>query len=131
MAHGGVKQLSVLAENKRGALAELCSELAKAAVNIRALMVPEEGRVAPIRMVVSDLAAAVKVFGRLGLKFNEEEVVSARLTDRPGALGRITRKLSNHNIDVKYAYGSILPGAEKATVILAVSDVQAASKVIG
>ena len=50
-----VKQLSVLAENRRGALAELCSELAKTAVNIRALMVPEEGRVAPIRLVVSDL----------------------------------------------------------------------------
>jgi hypothetical protein len=126
-----VKQLSVLIENKQGSLAELCSELAKAAVNIRALMVPEEGRVAPIRLVVSDLAAAVKVFERLGVKFNQEEVVAARLSDRPGALGKITRKLSNHNIDVKYAYGSILPGADKASVILAVSDVKAAAKVIG
>ena len=126
-----VRQVSVLTENKRGSLAELCSELAKAAVNIRALMVPEEGRVAPIRLVVSDLAAAGKVFARLGVKFNEEEVVAARLSDRPGALGKITRKLSNHKIDVKYAYGSILPGADKATVILAVSDVRAATKIIG
>ena len=126
-----VKQLSVLTENKRGALAELCSELAKAAVNIRALMVPEEGRIAPIRMVVSDLAAAVKVFGRMGLKFNEEEVVAAHLADRPGSLGKMTRKLSNHNIDVKYLYGSIVPGADNATVILAVSDVKAAAKMMG
>ncbi|MGO9268726.1 MAG: hypothetical protein ACLQOO_00445 [Terriglobia bacterium] len=79
---------------------------------------------------MSDRAAAVKVFGRLGLKFNEDEVVAARLSDRPGALGKITRKLSNHDIDVKYAYGSILLGAENATVILAVSDVRAATKVI-
>jgi len=126
-----VKQLSVLTENKRGALAQLCSELAKSAVNIRALMVPEEGRVAPIRLVVSDLAAAAKVFGNLGLKFNEEEVLAARLSDRPGALGKMTRKLADHNIDVKYVYGSIAPGAEKATVILSVSDVKAAAKIVG
>jgi len=126
-----VKQLSVLMENKRGALAELCSELAKAAVNIRAIMVPEEGRIAPIRLVVSDLAAAVKILDRLGLKFNQEEVIAARLSDRPGALGKITRKLSSHNIDVRYAYGSIVPGSEKAMVILSVSNVQAAAKVVG
>jgi len=125
-----VKQLSVLTENKRGALAELCSELAKSAVNIRALMVPEEGRVAPVRLVVSDVAAATRVFERLGLKFNEDDVIAARLSDRPGALGKLTRKLSDHNIDVKYAYGSILPGAQKATVILAVSDVKAAAEVV-
>jgi len=126
-----VKQLSVVMENKRGALAELCSELAKAAVNIRAIMVPEEGRIAPIRLVVSDLAAAVKILDRLGLKFNQEEVIAARLSDRPGALGKITRKLSSHNIDVRYAYGSIVPGSEKAMVILSVSNVQAAAKVVG
>jgi hypothetical protein len=126
-----VKQLSVLTENKRGALAELCSELAKVAVNIHALMVPEEGRVAPVRLVVSDLKGAEKVFQKLGLKYNEEEVVAARLADRPGALGKLTRKLSDHNVDVKYAYGSILKGTDKGTVILAVSDVKEAVKVTG
>jgi hypothetical protein len=124
-----VKQLSVMLENRRGALAEMCSELAKVAVNIHALMVPEEGRVAPVRLVVNDRKAAEKVFDRLGVKYNAEDVIAAHLTDRPGALGKLTRKLADHNVDVKYAYGSILKGAEKAVVIIGVSDVEAAAAV--
>jgi hypothetical protein len=124
-----VKQLSVMVENKRGALAELCSELAKVAVNIVAFSVPEQAGVAPVRLVVNGIDAAKKIFGNLGIKYDEEEVIAARVSDRPGALGKLTRKLADHNIDIKYAYGSILKGAGAAIVILAVSDVAAAAKV--
>ena len=47
------KQLSVMVENKRGALAELCSKLAEKAINILGLMVPEQAGVAPVRLVVN------------------------------------------------------------------------------
>jgi hypothetical protein len=123
------KQFSIMLENKRGALAELCSELAKVAVNIRALMVPEEGRVAPVRFVVNDPKTAEKVFQKLELSYNEDDVIAVHLTDKPGALGKVTRKLADHQIDIKYAYGSILQGTDKATIILAVSDVEAAAKI--
>jgi len=123
------KQLSVMMENKRGALAEMCSELAKVAVNILALAVPEEGRVAPVRLVVSDPPAAEKVFRKLGLAYTVEDVIAAHLSDRPGALGKLTRKLADHGIDVKYAYGSIVKGASRAMIILAVSDLEGAAKV--
>jgi len=123
------KQFSVMLENRRGVLAELCSELAKVAVNIRALMVPDEERVAAVRLVVNDVAGAERVFQKLGVKYNQEDVIAAHLTDRPGALGKLTRKLADHNVDVKYAYGSIVQGSERAMIVLAVSDVEAAAKV--
>jgi hypothetical protein len=118
-----------MVENRRGALAELCSELAKVAVNIVALSVSEQAGVAPVRLVVNGIDAAKKIFGSLGIKYDEEEVIAARVSDRPGALGKLTRKLADHHIDIKYAYGSILKGAGAAIVILAVSDVAAAAKV--
>lgn len=124
------KQLSVMVENKRGALAELCSKLAEKAVNILGLMVPEQAGVAPVRLVVNSVDTAKKVFDTLALKYVEEDVVLVQVSDRPGALGKLTRKLADHNIDVKYAYGSIQKGIGKATIILAVSDVDAASKVL-
>jgi len=124
-----MKQLSVMVENKRGALAELCSELAKVAINILALSVPEQAGVAPLRLVVNSIEAARKVFDGLGVKYSEEDVIAVRVSDRPGALGKLTRKLADHNIDIKYAYGSILKGSGSAVIILAVSDVAAASKV--
>ena len=124
------KQLSVSLENKRGALAELCSKLAEKAVNILGLMVPDQPGLAPVRLVVDSLDTAKKVFDGLGLKYAEEEVIAAHLSDKPGALGKATRKLAEHDIDVKYAYGTILKGAGKAMVILAVSNVAAAAKVV-
>ena len=123
-----VKQLSVMVENKRGALAEVCTKLAEKAVNILGLMVPERPGLAPVHMVVNSVDAAKKVFDGLGLKYSEEDVLSARLSDRPGALGKLTRKLADHDIDIRYAYGSILKGVGKATVILGVSDLEAAEK---
>jgi len=124
------KQLSVMVENKRGALAELCSKLAEKAVNIQGLMVPEQAGVAPIRLVVNSGETAKKVLEALALKYAEEDVLTAQVSDRPGALGKLTRKLADHDIDVKYAYGTIQKGVGKATIILAVSDLEAASKVM-
>jgi hypothetical protein len=124
------KQLSLMLENRRGALAEICSELAKVAVNILALMAPEHRGTAPLRLVVNNAGVAKKVLDKLGIKYTEEDVVTARVSDRPGALGKLTRKLADREIDVKYAYGSVLKGSDKgALIVLAVSDVAAAAKV--
>jgi hypothetical protein len=122
------KQLSVLLENRRGALAELCSKLAEKAVNIVGLSVPEQGGVAPVRLVVNNLATARNILESLSLKFTEDEVLAVQVSDRPGALGKLTRKLADNDVDVKYAYATIQKGTGKATVILAVSDPDAAAK---
>ncbi len=127
---GLTKQLSVMVENRRGALAELCSKLAEKAVNIVGLMVPDQPGVAPVRLVVNSGDTAKKVLDALSLKYVEEDVVAVQVSDRPGALGKLTRKLADHGIDVKYAYGSIQKGTGKATIILAVSDIAEAAKVL-
>ena len=124
------KQLSVMVDNKRGALAEVCTKLAEKAVNILALMVPEQPGVSPIRVVVNGAETARRVFESMNLKFVEEDVISVHVSDRPGALGKLTRKLSENGIDIKYAYGSIERGVEKAMIVLGVSDVVAAAKVV-
>ncbi len=122
------KQLSVMVENRRGALAELCTRLAEKAVNIVGLMVPDQEGVAPVRLVVNSGETAHKVLEAMGLKFTEEDVLAVPVSDRPGALGKLTRKLADHGVDVKYAYGTIEKGAGKAMVIIALSDPAAAAK---
>jgi len=124
------KQLSVMVENKRGALAGLCSKLAEKAVNIVGLMVPEQTGVAPIRLVVDSSDTAHKVLEAMGLQFTEEDVLAVHVSNRPGALGKLTRKLADHNIDVKYAYATITKGVDRATVILALTEPAAAAKVL-
>ena len=124
------KEISLMLENKRGALAELCSKLAEKAVNILGLMAPEQAGVAPVRLVVNHVDVARKIFDELGLKYTEHDVLNVPLSDKPGALGKITRKLADHNINVKYAYATILKGSGKANAILGVSDIESASKLV-
>ena len=125
-----VNQFSVVLENKPGALAEMCSELAKKAVNIQGIMVPDVRGFGMVRLVVNNDEVAAQVFTAMGLKHSLEEVLALRVSDRPGALGRVTRKLAEHNIDIEYAYGSIEKGAPQALVILAVSDLKKAAGLV-
>jgi len=122
-----VTQLSVVTENKRGALAEICTRLAERAVNIIGLMAPQQPGRAPIRIVVNHLEVTKKIFDEMGLKYSEESVLNVRLSDRPGALGKTTRKLADAGIDIRFAYATILKGAGRANVILGVSDIEAAA----
>ena len=124
------KQLSVMVENKRGALAGLCSKLAEKAVNIVGLMVPEQAGVAPVRLVVNNSETARKVLEEMGLTFTEEDVLAVQVANRPGALGKLTRKLADHGLDIKYAYTTIPKGVDKATVILALQNPSAAAKLL-
>ena len=124
------KQFSVMVENKRGALAQVCSRLAEKAVNILALMVPEQSGIAPIRLVVSNDETAKKILDSMGSSYTEEDVLAVEVSDKPGALGKVTRKLADHNIDVKYAYGTIEKGVDKAMIVMGVSDLEAAVKVL-
>ena len=117
-------------ENKPGALAELCSKLAEKAVNILGMMVPEQSGVAPVRLVVNHTDVAEKIFDEMGIKYKEADVLNVPVSDKPGALGKITRKLADHKINIKYAYATILKGTGKANVILGVSDFEAAAKIV-
>lgn len=128
MSH--VTQLVIQAEHKPGTLANICSEMAKKAVNITAIMAAYDQPGGQIRLVAVPHAAARKVLDSMGLQYAEEEAVAIRVTDRPGALGRATRKLADGGINVLYAYGSIVKGTERALIILGVQDVAKAEKVL-
>lgn len=127
---GVVNQLCVLLENRPGALAELCSALGKKAVNIVGIQGSGPDKHGPIRLLVSSPEAARKVLAEMNLKFYEEKALGVHLAERPGALGRITRKLAENNINIEYIYGSIEKGSTRALVVLGVSDIEAASKLI-
>ncbi len=124
-----VTQLMIRAQDKPGTLAVICSEMAKLAVNITAIMAaPQEA--GGIRMVAQPLATAKRVLESMQLPYSEEEVLAIRVTDKPGALGKATRKLADKGINIIYAYGSIVKDSERALIILGVSDVVKAGEVL-
>jgi len=125
-----VTQFSLALENRPGVLAEVCSELAAKAVNIEGIMASDVRGWGSVRLVVNHLEAARKVLDALGIRYVEEEVLAVHLSDRPGSLSSITRKLDENKINVDYVYGSIERGSPKALIIVAVSDIKRAAKLI-
>ena len=124
-----ISQLLIQAENKPGVLAHICSELAKKAVNITAILASHE-EAGGIRIVATPLATAKKVLDDLKMSYREEDGVAVRLSDRPGALGKVTRKLADKGINILYAYGTIVKGEGRALIILGVSDVNEAADLV-
>ena len=124
-----VSQFLILGEHQPGTLATLCSELAKKAVNITAIMAAPE-QADGIRLVATPHAAARKVLESIAVPFREEEVIAIRVSDRPGALGKLTRKLADAGINIRYAYGSIVKGEQRALIVLAVSDINRAENLL-
>jgi len=124
-----VKQLNVTLDNRAGALAQLCSELAQRAVNITAILASDTRPSGSVRLLVNQLDAAKTVLGEMGLKFTEEQALAVNVGDRPGSLGKLTRKLAEKGINIEYAYGSIEKGSTHALIVMGVSDVEAASRV--
>jgi len=124
-----VKQLRVTLENRPGALAELCTELAKRAVNISAIEASEGKPVVAVRLLVNQLETAKGVCEVLKLKYVEEQALAVTVGDRPGSLGKVTRKLAEKGINIEYVYGTIQKGSTGALIVLGVSDVEAAARV--
>lgn len=124
-----ITQLLIKAEDKPGALAHICSELAKVAVNITAIMAAHD-EAGGIRLVATPHATAKKVLDGLKISYREEDAVAVRLSDRPGALGKATRKLGEKGININYAYGSIVKGEGRALIIMGVSDVNKAADLV-
>jgi hypothetical protein len=122
-------QFLIHAPHKPGTLAQVCSELAKVAVNITAIMASHD-EAGGLRIVATPHPAARKVLDGLGLRFREEEVLAVRVSDRPGALGKITRKLADAGINIEYAYGSIVKGESRALIILKVADTKKAAELV-
>jgi hypothetical protein len=124
-----ITQFLIEAEHKPGTLAHICTELAAKAVNITAIMAAPD-QLGGLRLVANPLAAARKVLDAMQVAYRQEEAIALRITDRPGALGKVTRKLADAGVNVLYAYGSIVKGEQRALIVLGVSDVEKAEKLV-
>jgi len=125
-----VEQLAVFIANKPGTLAEMCDALAEEKVNIYGLTISDTVDHAVVRLVVSDTSRALAVLEARGTLVIENEVIMIENDNRPGGLSRIADALSASKINIEYAYLASMPSAKKGLLILRVSDVKKALKVL-
>lgn len=124
-----VDQISIFIENESGRLGRLCEVLAAEGVNIRAMMVPGGTDYGIVHAIVDAHETALQILEQNSYRTYTSSVVELELDDAPGALARLAEQLSGADVDIKYAYAAVAGG--RGRLILAVSDAERASQILG
>ena len=99
-----LKEFDVYVQNKPGELAKICEMLGNHGVNIKAIA-SERGNARPmIRIVTDDETTAKSALVRSGISYDLRDVIAVKMTDRPGELGKIARKLAKAMVNVDSIY---------------------------
>jgi len=119
-------EIAVETEDRPGILADIGELFGERAINILAAAAfTFEGR-GQLHFVVDDADHAMEALKSAGIKIGSvHEVLSVSLDDRPGELGRFSRRLADAGVNIKsfYTTGSGLGDKE---IIMAVDNVEAA-----
>ncbi len=118
-----IKQLSIFAENKNGALYRVTEILANANIDIRAFSVADTQDFGVLRLIVSDTEKAYAVLNSFGIVVSITEVVGAEIPDAPGGLASVLKVVYENEIAVEYLYAFVSEeNSHKAYVVLRVKD---------
>ena len=112
------KQLSVFLSNRPGELSRLCGVLRENNVNMLGISVHDAIDHCLVRIVVDNPTKASLLLEQEEWHVTEQNVVMVGVINAPGALGKISHKLAEADINIYYAYASTIPGAEEAMMIL-------------
>ena len=127
-----VKQVSVFAENRPGRLQAVLTPLAEANINIRALSIADSADFGVIRMILSDTEAGQRALKEAGFTVMVGDVLAVQVPDRPGGfLSAIVAPLTRAGVNIEYVYAFADNPLEHALVVLKVSDLAKAEKLIG
>lgn len=121
-----ITEIFVVLENRPATLGELCSHLAENRINIEAIGVFQD----IAKLYVKNVNKAMKVLDKLDYTTETRDVIKVDLENRPGALAEVATKLGNKGINIEYCYGALSKKGNTTAVILDVSDVDRALKLL-
>jgi hypothetical protein len=115
-----MKDLSILLENRPGALAEMGEALGRAGVSIEGGGAWVVGGNGAAHFLFEDGMVARKALETAGIKvLDEREVIAQRLKQAvPGQLGQLTRRMSDAGVNIEVLYSD-----HEHRLILVVDDI--------
>ena len=125
-----INQITVFLENKAGALLDVTKLLSNNKVDLRAINIAETADYGLLRLITADNKQAEKVLREESLIFTETPVLAVAIDDKTGALTNVLEILANENINVHYMYSIFGHQDGKAYMIMQLSEVDKATKVL-
>src|SRR5262245_3804611 len=118
-----MKDLTVILEDRPGALADLGDATADAGINIEGMCAVTSGGKGEIHLLVDDAERTRKALEFGGMEVEDErDVLVVEVEDRPGTMAALTRRLGDAGVNVELAYTTF--GGVK--IVLGVDDLEKA-----
>lgn len=99
-----MKQITIVAEDKVGLLADISYILGKARVNIESIAVEVIGTKGIINLTLKDDKKATQMLEGNGYKVLSSEVLVVKVKDEPGELSKISKMLVDSGVNVESLY---------------------------
>ncbi len=100
-----MKEVTVIAKNDVGSLAAVAEALGHVGVNIEAISAYGTDGNAIFRFITGDPATASKALSKIeGLRVKESETIVYKMINRPGELGKLTRKIAQKGLSLESLY---------------------------
>lgn len=96
-----MKSLRIILPNRPGLLAEIAELLAARSINVDDLSVETHGEGALVRLSVEEPDMALAALTESGYQAVTDDVLLARIEDRPGALAALSRTLADAHINIR------------------------------
>ena len=117
-----IRQLSIFAENKKGAMNRITQILYDAGINMNTLITNDSAEFGIIRMLVSDTERAASVLQEAGYMCHSDFVAAVEIGDECGSLNRLLGAISNGNINLDYLYVTYSTLSRLPVAILRTTD---------
>ena len=123
-----MKEFRISLPNQPGQLVRICEALSQRNVNIKTMAGTAGANL--LAMVTDQEDHTREAFQKLGLSFQEVELLTVKIVDKPGTLAGFARKLADANINIEsiYRLGTTADGVE---VAFTVSDMDKTKQVLG
>ena len=125
-----IRQLSIFAENKAGALHYITDLLAKENIDLRSMCVADTSDYGIVRIITDEPERAKAILDADGQAANIRLVNAFAVPDVPGGLAEVLALLHKESITIEYMYALITIEAGKAYSVMRTCDTERCDKVL-
>ena len=118
-----IRQLSIFAENRKGAMHQVTQALAEADINMNTLVTNDSAEFGIIRMLVSDTDGALACMRAAGYLCRVDTVVAAEIGDECGSQNALLETLDRGNVNLDYLYVTYSSLSKRPVAILRTQDI--------
>lgn len=99
-----MKQLTIIVDNKVGALADVTEVVSRSGINIISISAQGFENSAVIRLLTTDVNTAMSYLSKAGYNAVVSDIIVLKLIDRPGELYKVVKKLSKEGLNLRSVY---------------------------